>query len=293
MSDYSKKPSFKETGLKSAITEFALALTALKGEYFYPSGTAVVIASCLAMTAKHVIEDYWSNFEQENLGNNSEGSFSIMAIQVLNNGESGTLWNVTKIWLCDTTDIAFLFLTPASDNAKDIKLKYPRINLVPPGVGTRITGFGYPKSEVIIEKVKEKDVYVLWKDSPSTTIGEVIEVFDQKRDSYLLSFPCFRVNARFDHGMSGGPIFNDNGELCGIISCSSSMPEEDFHDSYVASLWPAMATQIDINRDGFEPSLSYPVIELAKNGLIHAKNWEKVKINRDEFGKVTSVSLQP
>jgi V8-like Glu-specific endopeptidase len=65
MMEYSKVPSFTETGLNSPITEFALPLTARKGNEFFPSGTAVVIAPYLALTAKHVIEDYWIRFEQE------------------------------------------------------------------------------------------------------------------------------------------------------------------------------------------------------------------------------------
>jgi hypothetical protein len=49
---------------------------------------------------------------------------------------------------------------------------------------------------------------LIFKDSPSTSSGEVIEIDDKFRDTGLLKFPCFRVNARFDPGLSGGPMFN-------------------------------------------------------------------------------------
>lgn len=54
---------------------------------------------------------------------------------------------------------------------------------------------------------------------PSTSIGIVTDVFPEKRDSSLLSFPSYDVEAHFIGGMSGGPIFNEAGELCGLI-CS-------------------------------------------------------------------------
>lgn len=59
------------------------------------------------------------------------------------------------------------------------------------------------------------------------------------------------MNARFDGGTSGWPIFNDYGQLCGVVC--SNLPPTDNNDelvSYATTLWPLMATYINIALDG-------------------------------------------
>ena len=36
----------------------------------------------------------------------------------------------------------------------------------------------------------------------------------------MLPFPCYHVGARFDAGMSGGPVFDEYGSLCGLVCAS-------------------------------------------------------------------------
>jgi hypothetical protein len=105
------EPTFKHTGLASPITEFALALAAKRDGLWVPSGTAMVIAPYLALTAKHVIEDFWRRFEQAPLDGLNPGTFSIVACQIVENGKTGQAWSVTKLTLSTFTDVAFLHLT--------------------------------------------------------------------------------------------------------------------------------------------------------------------------------------
>jgi hypothetical protein len=73
------------TGLRSIITEFALALLSHRDNTYYACGTAIVVAPYLAMTARHVVEDYW--FESLQLHeSHSSGSFSLLAFQGLDEG---------------------------------------------------------------------------------------------------------------------------------------------------------------------------------------------------------------
>jgi hypothetical protein len=290
MADYSQKPSFKETGLASFITEFALALAAVRDDIWRPSGTAIVIAPYLAITARHVVEDYWSNYERVTLGAgigqtvDFAGSFSIVAFQVLQEGKTGHLWNVDRLWLSPFTDVAFLRLAPRSDEARNHDWRSVTMNLLPPAIGTQITGFGYHSSAINVNELEDR-IEIEWKDSPTTTTGEVIEMHERGRDPVMLTFPCFRTNARFEGGMSGGPVFNAEGELCGVICTGLKLAEgETEHISYVASLWPSMGTNIDMGREGFPQSVFYPAFELAKHGLILARNWERVVLHKKADG---------
>ena len=39
----------------------------------------------------------------------------------------------------------------------------------------------------------------------------------------MLSFPCYEVNARFDHGMSGGIVVDESRALCAYLRISSCL----------------------------------------------------------------------
>jgi len=287
-------PGFVETGLRSPITEFALSLVAHRANEFHPSGTAAVIAPHLAITAKHVITDYWERYEgcvpEEGL---MSGTFYLQAFQCLREGTVGALWDVTRLWLSPHTDVAFLRLTPASDQAVHHVWRAPRMNLLPPPVQSRVSGFGYHSSSIVPVAEDGKTVSLRWKDAPTTTRGTVVEHHVVRRDSVCLTFPCYRMDARFDGGMSGGPIFNADGELAGVI-CSSMPPDEldGEHTSYAATLWPAMGTVIDMDRDDSPRGRSYPVLELAERGYLRARHWERIELCGREGDLVRQIGLR-
>src|SRR5437762_9972981 len=101
-------PNFVATELPSVITEWAVPLASQRGTDWWASGTAVIVAPHLAITAKHVIEDHWQR-QQGDVPEMGEviGDFSIVAFQVPEVGEA-CLWAVRRIWPCPHTDVAFL-----------------------------------------------------------------------------------------------------------------------------------------------------------------------------------------
>lgn len=85
--------------------------------------------------------------------------------------------------------------------------------------------------------------------------------------------------------MSGGPIFNEQGELCGIICSGLNLGDEETeHISYVASLWPSMGTEIDMEREGFPKGIRYSALELAEHSHITAEHWERIVIVKKADG---------
>jgi Trypsin-like peptidase domain len=217
---------------------------------------------------------------------------SILAVQILEGGQTGLLWNVDRMWLSPFTDIAFLRLSPTCSRGLAHYWQVAKMVLTPPREGTRIGGFGYHSSH--IEATEENGVvHVIWKDSPTTTIGEVIQVHHGRRDSFRLTYPCFQTNARFDGGMSGGPVFDEKGHLCGLV-CSNLPPSspEEFHVSYVCMLWPNMGTWIDMDREGFPHNISYPALELAQHRYIQAAGWEKIVFVGEADQPPTGVALR-
>ena len=111
-----------------------------------------------------------------------------------------------------------------------------------------------------------------YSQNSAHSAGKVIEIFREKRDSGLLNFPCFRTDTRFDHGMSGGPVINEAGYVCGVICSSTTQFEDDpKYISYVSLIWPAMGINIDVAIEGGK-SEKRLIYELAKSGLIATDN---------------------
>jgi hypothetical protein len=245
----------------------------------------VIVAPYLAVTAKHVVDDHWRR-QQVERPRLVEGAaeFSLVAVQVTE-PLGACLWAIRRIWPSPHSDIAFLKLTPWSETATKHQWRWPVVNVLPPAVGSRVCAFGFHSSLITPGDP------IRWEQAASNSFGRVEEIFDVRRDSVQLPHPCFSVNARFDGGMSGGPVFNEAGELCGLV-CSSipAVPPDTRHTSYVTSLWPALGVPLDMERVG-RPTGSYPAIELARNGEMVVRNWELVTVDF-EAPNTSSVALR-
>jgi hypothetical protein len=67
-------------------------------------------------------------------------------------------------------------------------------------------------------RINPKSIEVEYDQSFATSIGRVIEVFPNGRDKFLLPFPCFQIDCKINSGMSGGPVYNESGKVCGVIA---------------------------------------------------------------------------
>jgi S1-C subfamily serine protease len=283
---------FRSTELESPITEQALLLVGGDGAATHALGSAVFIATELAMTARHVVEEFWnrlgpgSPFQGEQ---QLEARFSILAVQYPGVTSEPALWRVTFVWGARFTDIAFVGLVPANSLAEKYRwVSRLKLNLLPPVVGERVVGFGYAASRVEMTEGGRMQLSL----NPSTTGGLVTAVFPEYRDRGMLKFPCFEIHAHFIGGMSGGPLFNNAGEVCGLI-CASRDGEPI---AYGATLWPAMGTIITHQGPGMVCKAPYPVFEMAQVGLLNATGWDQVvkriEIETDPFG-VERLRLRP
>ncbi len=249
------------------------------------SGTCIVIAPSVAITAKHVVEDFLTTFgHTTNEHGEIQPNFSLWAIQITNDDDLYAVWDVVGIWTSPHTDIAYLQFLPHNETAKKkmggVNMQ-PVLSIFPPEIGSRVVGFGYhsKSGHETIEIGIDKTRHISIQDEPTTSVGEVIDIYPERRDSTLLNFPSYRVNFKSKGGMSGGPVFNDAGHLCGLITRSWELEDGDVngHIAYVASLWPMLGAVVGINRGGVYPVESlYPALELARDGIISAPGWERI-----------------
>lgn len=104
----------------------------------------------------------------------------------------------------------------------------------------------------------------------------------------MLNFPCFQTDARFEPGMSGGPIFRENGSVCGVICSGGLGGEKDGYISNASLIWPAMATSIEINFKKGNPLEQITLYELAKRKFISVDDtFKKLKVVNNTNGTIT------
>lgn len=272
---------YKSTSLKQVICKYTFPYIAEDGNDYYVMGTAIMITPGLALTARHVVESVFETFTGRKIENsNGEQHYEIPCRQYLTqiiNGEKAFRWNIVMSFLSQFSDIAFLQLFPSWSPPPDPKsTKGIRIDLHCPEIGEEIVAFGYPKS---IIKKSEREVII--RLDPRTSTGNIVEKHESGRDK-ILWFPVVRVNAKFDSGMSGGPVFNKKGKLVGLVCRSMSMPiEENDYISYFSLLWPSFATKITLDRENHEHGEEYLVLDLAKEGIIDAIGHENIVIGNE------------
>jgi hypothetical protein len=266
-------PAFRDERPDSPISEFALRVVVeLPNWQLFVVGTATIIAGHLAVTALHVLDHVLRTYgaTQKDDINLEISGYELKLYQVLR-GPGYRIWRVVAAWPC-ATDIVLLHLALDRSTLPDetVSWKQPHVRVVPPPAGQKVVAFGYRASRITVTESEDGVHHIELNDRPTTSIGTVRRVYPNGRDKVMLSFPCFEIEARFDPGMSGGMVIDENGALYGLICASLQQGDPNAPPiSYVASLWPMLKTAFSADRAGNYPKgVSYPVIELAIDRLI-------------------------
>lgn len=260
-----------------------------------PLGTGFIISQDgFMITAKHVIDEV---FEKRLLRRDGTGRIykdvQLYAMYVTNNDNKehpgttvGGPWSIDRAWYAPELDIAYCWLKQAEINGKPYKFE-TALRLSPgyPKIGENILGFGYYKSKASFANKIIRGLRVVdYSQETAFTSGKVTEVFHPYRDKYLLNFPCFQTTARFDSGMSGGPIFNGTtGGVCGVI-CDSFGEADDKgeYTSYGSLIWPSLAIQLEALCEGSSELTKFTAYEAIQRGYFKADDtFKKLKLMKN------------
>lgn len=268
-----------EHGYDSPIVELSVALASARDGRWHVSGSGVFIAPQLIVTARHVLEHHWAELEGGELRAEGEGHFNLFARHYHSTPEVGVVWMVSKFWVHPTSDLAVLYVESGDPVLRGYQWKIPRLQIVPPSVGTQVSAFGYRQSTISIAPNRADAVE--WNEKPTTTHGLVVEVYAERRDSVMLNFPSFQTSSLFKAGMSGGPIFSDEGELIGLICSGIESLDPSEAISYGTSLWPLMGMQVQVRLEGDTEPKSYTIHDLASRSIVKVRNFNSVKVVRE------------
>lgn len=195
-------------------------------------GTAFPIGKTTLVTAKHVLDETWNARE------NMEINRNLVAVQALSENRV-ILWTITQAIAHKTADLMLLYVDPEA-NRHNPPLWVPpwRVRENAPRKGEMVMAIGYIEGRLRIASRNPNGGGVLAiSDQGQINFGMVRTVHDKGRDRVMLPCPCFEIGASFSPGMSGGPVFDKNGKLCGIVSTGI----EGAESSYAVTLGPSLS----------------------------------------------------
>lgn len=101
----------------------------------------------------------------------------------------------------------------------------PRLSNLVPHVGTFVGTVGYPRPIVKWDPSLERTEI---ETSASWSFGHVLEIYAERRDRVMLDFPSFRIGMVAASGQSGSPVFDESGDVCGVITTAIDGQPESF-----------------------------------------------------------------
>ena len=276
-----------------------LLLTGHRNGIVLPIGSAVIVGQYIAATAAHVVQEFYNELQEGEVvftGRNrflgmlsalKNPKFHITASLVDKQHPTGIHFVVDISNISLLSDIAVLQLRRDPD-APDFTFKIPPMNACPPFIGSLIEAYGYAAGAEDDSSVIEAGFYA--------TRGEVTDLLPSGRDQATLWFPVFQTSAHFAGGMSGGPVFNQQGELCGLV-CYDAGDDMDNPDaapiSYAVMLYPLLACLVELSLPGEPPTTPYTIQNLCVRGIVAMRHSEKFEFGIDANGWATEMRGPP
>lgn len=200
-------------------------------------GSAVMVAPGVALASTHVIEPLMSHIMASELAISCTGCTS-----------SGPRhWHVRHVAFVPKTDIVILSMEYVSSLPEDRRFAQSVITTRLPALGETVMIAGLRASGAHAQL--ENNAYFAVNDGSLRYgvelligVGEVTHYHLGGRGSGLPG-PLIEVACSTKGGLSGGPAFDKNGKLVGILSSSLDHPDER-GPSQVSLLWPALTPEI-------------------------------------------------
>lgn len=283
------------------LQQCVLPLVAKIDNELFPVGTGFVInADGLFVTAAHVLTEAHSKaVRRQNLNGQYYNHYEFYAIYVSDeplpekDATVGGLLPIDRIWAPNDLDIGFGWLRlPRRVSDNTLLPLYPvRIRPAIPKIGSQITAIGYYQMAGSLENSDTSVIKYAMETAIST--GTIEAIYPEYRDKGMLSFPCFHSNAKFNHGMSGGPIFDEQGNVLGVV-CSGLNSSEEACEfiSYGSLIYPILGCQIDIAKQPEAQSETTLLYDLALEGhIITDDSLQHIQVISNSNGSRT-ISIQ-
>ncbi len=269
------------------ISRFAMPVLARSGDAVATAGAAVVIAPGLALVNLHIVDGF-ADFFGVPRSNGAESAMGLTLCQIVD-GEPESVWQVTRLLRSRFTDLGVVAFQPASDRVRPDLLQRADLMLAVPKRGAKVAAFGLLSTKAQIVQASDGP-RVTWDLDVVAAQGVVSASYETGVVGTGLDWPSFRMELVLEgrERVTGGPVFDlESGCLCGFVVAPDALKQA----TYALALWPAMAIDLMVERPG-GPVEKQTLIDLAKEGTIAARGWERLVIEKDTQGVVRDVTFK-
>lgn len=243
--EFTPDDGIAEMGSLSIMDGMVLGVGFIDNEGIHCCGSGVMVAPGLLVTATHVAEETrgTSGMAFSFLSDGQMRLWALHQLHVLSGREESPLFNSPPKRI--SSDVALVSCSLTSAPVDNHPLLMAHLEVCVPTIGERLWAVGYRDTS------KES--------SPGATMfctsGVVTECHLEGRGSHLPG-PCVEMSMSTLGGMSGGPVFNSEGHVVGIVSSSYDYEADDLHGpTYVSLIWPAFVGTVDVQwPKGFWPT---------------------------------------
>jgi hypothetical protein len=212
----------------------------IDGNFLHLGSAFIVNPAGIMMTAAHVLHS--AQIAANNHFRCPNAPFGLYVLYMTGEQGIGGPMPIDLYYAPHDHDVAVMVPRRLYKEGKPYMFPIMRLSLAMPPIGSHVSGIGYPKWEVLSQGdllATERTVSV--KPQNAYTTGVVVDTFPRMRDRGMFRFPCFQIDARFEGGMSGGPVMNEAGDVCGVV-CGKL--DGTPWTSFVAAIWPALGTEM-------------------------------------------------
>jgi hypothetical protein len=178
---------------------------------------------------------------------------------------------IWKFFIHATADVAFgipRFEFVNDDTGATYKAKVLSLTSTAPVIGSPISTWAYPLHAVVGDGSGGESMQL----QPDFYDGVLEELFAERGPSVKLRPPYFRTNINLHGGSSGGPVFNAEGEVFGIASCSYDGATDIAFVTPAAALFELEIPERISDSESGGPKIS--LRELAKRGQLIAREYQ-------------------
>lgn len=196
------------------------------------AGSAVIVAPGVALSAKHIFES-----RREGL---QSGAIGVICFGICSSG--ALLWKIRRVAEVSDSDLVILCIELASAPPQNNIFNFATISLRPTRTGEKVCILGFRASSSHFEFGNGLPI----RGQVIQSQGTVLQRFDSGRDSCFLPWPSIEVDCPTWGGMSGGPVFDGQGRLVGLVTSSFSFETgEEPSPTFVSQIWPALVTPFE------------------------------------------------
>ncbi len=288
------EPEWELPQWENPLSQGVFPLLRQHNDRLYPIGTAFCVSRFgIVATAKHCIDEAVRNernprsFEGPGHHDLKDNGLSVLHYQLVEPDVMRfTVWPITNVAGAPPTDAVFGSLVKETPPTA---LLSPRLSPGLPETGTRVLTVGYRfPDELAKHGMSASDIRAGTFDWRSKYQHKLMVVEGRVGTLFLhrhrfVGGPCFLTGQETYPGQSGGPVFNDEGNVCGIHSGCT------LDEGGIASMiYPTLTAPLKVTFNfgpSFKMNLEQPVGYLMLTGAIRTDGTEQlVRLTQEPQG---------